>query len=171
MNEKITKSGSKKVEAKKEVTKAEGAEVVKAPAADKISVKPSAQPKVPTTQIEIPKPKVLNLSIVQKEIEALKQVVQEHSEMMAELQEALARKRKPTANGRIEIKDKQTGKVYPSKNNCYQSLLKSGDLKDLVSKGIFGAEPEKNNFGWFALVRAWPDRFEEVKAEQTEKKA
>jgi hypothetical protein len=44
--------------------------------------------------------------------------------------EALARKRKPVAsNGKIKIKDKNTGKVYSSKNNAYQSLLKSVELK------------------------------------------
>jgi len=58
--------------------------------------------------------------------------------------------------------DKQTGEIYPSKNNAYQSLLKSGELKDLVDKGVFGPVPEKNTFGWYILVRMLPDRFEEV---------
>ena len=49
-----------------------------------------------------------------------------------------------------------------TKNNCYQSLLKAGELKDLVDKGAFGTDPAKNNFGWFALNRAYPDRFVEV---------
>jgi len=43
--------------------------------------------------------------------------------------------------------------------------LKSGALKELVDKGVFGSVPEKNTFGWYALARAFPDRFEEVKAE------
>ena len=60
-----------------------------------------------------------------------------------------------------------TGEVYPSKNNAYQTLLKAGELKELVDKGIFGAVPEKNTFGWYALVRAWPDRFEEKKSEES----
>jgi hypothetical protein len=83
--------------------------------------------------------------------------------LIVELQQAIARKRKPVAsNGKIAIKDKQTGTVYQSKNNAYQSLLKSGELKELVEKGIFGPVPEKNTFGWYALVRELPDRFEEV---------
>ena len=55
-------------------------------------------------------------------------------------------------NGKVQIRDKQTGTIYPSKNNAYQTLLKSGELKDLVDKGIFGDIPEKNTFGWYALV-------------------
>jgi hypothetical protein len=35
-------------------------------------------------------------------------------------------------------------------------------LKALVDKGLFGDIPEKNTFGWYVLVREWPDRFEEV---------
>jgi hypothetical protein len=41
-------------------------------------------------------------------------------------------------------------------------MLKAGELKDLVAKGIFGDVPEKNTFGVYALFRAYPDRFEEV---------
>ena len=114
-----------------------------------------------------PKPhKPLTLVQLQQEIDSLEQRVQAQFIQMIDIQEALARKRKPVPNGKVQIKDKQTGKVYPSKNNCYQSLLKGGELKDLIDKGIFGDNPEKNTFGWYALVREWPDRFEEVKAEQ-----
>ena len=95
------------------------------------------------------------------------QVVQEHSQQIAELLEALARKRKAVPNGKVQIVDKKTGQIFPSKNNAYQTLLKSGDLKELVDKGIFGSDPVKNTFGWYALVRELPDRFEEVKSEQT----
>jgi hypothetical protein len=112
--------------------------------------------------------KPLTLSSFQSELEILKQTVQHHEQLIADLQGMIALKRKPTLNSKVQIKDKATGKVYPSKNNCYQSLLKSGELKELVDKGIFGSNPEKNNFGWFALVRAWPDRFEEVKPESDE---
>jgi hypothetical protein len=91
----------------------------------------------------------------------------EHSGTIVELEQAIARKRKPVAsNGKIQIRDKQTGTVYPSKNNAYQSLLKAGELKSLVDKGLFGDVPEKNTFGWYVLVREWPDRFEEVQETQ-----
>jgi hypothetical protein len=73
----------------------------------------------------------------------------------------------PVSNGKIMIKDKQTGKIYPSKNNVYQSLLKAGDLNDLVNKGLFGDNPAKNSFGCYNLFRAWPNRFEEVHEEQS----
>jgi len=88
----------------------------------------------------------------------------DHSLQIAQIQEALARKRKPVVStNKVQIKDKQTGTIYPSKNNAYQSLLKSGELKDLVDKGIFGPVPEKNTFGWYTLQSEWPNRFEEVK--------
>ena len=74
-----------------------------------------------------------------------------------------------TINGKVQIKDTQTGAVYPSKNNAYQSLLKSGELKGLVDKGLFGPDPEKNTFGWYTLQREWPDRFEEVPTAQNNK--
>jgi len=86
---------------------------------------------------------------------------------MTQIQEILIRKRKPvTSNGKVQIKDKQTGTVYKSKNNAYQTLLKSGALKELVDKGVFGNIPAKNTFGWYTLVREWPDRFEEVPKEE-----
>jgi len=107
-----------------------------------------------------PKPqKPLTLIHLQQEINSLEQRVQAQSLQIADLQEALARKRKPVPNGKVQILDKQTGQVYPSKNNAYQTLLKSGELKDLVDKGIFGDIPEKNTFGWYALVRELPDRW------------
>lgn len=125
---------------------------------------------VSQTPVPIPKPKPLTMIELKKEVDSLHQILTEHTHQIVELQEALARKRKPVPNGKVSIKDKATGKVYPSKNATYQSLLKTGELKELVDKGIFGSEPEKNTFGWYALVRAWPDRFEEVKAQPTEDK-
>ena len=127
------------------------------------------QPKevIPTSQAEIAKQEEpLTLEGIQKQLNDLKELVSGHTQQIISLQDVLARKRKPTSNGKIQILDKQTGEVYPSKNQAYQTLLKSGELKELVDKGIFGPEPEKNTFGWYALVRAWPDRFEEKKAEE-----
>ncbi len=61
--------------------------------------------------------------------------------------------------------------VAPESNsyNAYQSLLKSGELKELVDKGVFGDVPEKNTFGWYALTRALPDRFEGIKPQTADK--
>jgi len=115
-------------------------------------------------------PPPLTMKQLHQEIQTIKQVVDEHAQLIVQLQEALARKRKPVAsNGKVQIKDTQTGTVYPSKNNAYQSLLKSGELKDLIDKGVFGPVPEKNTFGWYTLVREWPDRFEEVATAQNNK--
>ena len=126
------------------------------------ALKPQA-PKPEKQQPEAVEPKLSDIKLI---LDALTATVLDHTRQIAELQEVLARKRKPVPNGKVQIRDKKTGKVYPSKNNCYQSLLKSGELKELVEKGIFGDNPEKNTFGWYALMREWPDRFEEVKIEQ-----
>ena len=47
-------------------------------------------------------------------LDALTATVLDYSNQIKELQEALARKRKPTRNSKVQIKDKQTGKTYPS---------------------------------------------------------
>ena len=132
------------------------------------------QPKeiILTSKAEVIAPEVakqeepLTLEGIQKELNSLKELVLNHAQQITSLQDVLTRKRKPTSNGKIQIFDKITGEIYPSKNQAYQILLKSGELKELVDKGIFGPEPEKNTFGWYALVRAWPDRFEEIKVEE-----
>ena len=146
---------TKKPEPDKSVPKLEEAKVE--------SVQPAKIQPEKTTP-ETPKP--MTLADIQMVVEALSKTVIEHSEQISELKELLAQKRKPTQNGKIQIKDKQTGKVYPSKNNTYQSMLKAGQLKGLVDQGVFGDNPAKNNFGWFALNRAYPDRFEELKTEE-----
>jgi hypothetical protein len=141
----------------------------------KVETPKEAQPAqvTPTPKTEVAVQKVakqeqpLTLEGIQKELTSLKQLVSDLMKQLISLQEALARKRRATSNGKIQILDKVTGKTYPSKNSAYQTLLKSGELKELVDKGVFGSEPEKNTFGWYALVRAWPDRFEEKKVEET----
>ena len=127
--------------------------------------KPPAPEKGSTTTPEQePAP---TLEQLHQEILSLKQQIFNHANLITQLQETLARKRKPvTSNGKVQIRDKKTGKIYPSKNNVYQTLLKAGELKSLVDKGLFGPVPEKNTFGWYTLVREWPDRFEEVAAEE-----
>jgi len=137
---------------------------------------PVKKPKAQAPKPEVPKPKEPQpeavepkLSDIKLLLDALTATVLDHTRQIAELQEALARKRKPVPNGKVQILDKQAGQVFPSKNNAYQTLLKSGELKGLVDKGVFGDIPEKNTFGWYALVRELPDRFEEVKtAEETQ---
>lgn len=115
-----------------------------------------------TPQQPPPKPKPLTMVSLKAELDELRTLIQTLTTQMADVQSQLALKRKPTANSKIQIRDKQTGKVYKSKNNVYQTMLKASELKDLVEKGIFGDIPEKNTFGVYALFRAYPDRFEEV---------
>jgi len=94
----------------------------------------------------------------------LRALVHDQHEMLLTFQSApKATRRAPMLpnGGKVQIMDKLTGETFPSKNGAYQSLLKQGALKELVKKGIFGADPKKNSFGWYALKRAWPDRFEE----------
>ncbi len=147
-----TKTKQKKSKASKSTSKA------------KDTIVPSQEPEK-TQKPEEESPPLPTPYDMYKELLWLSQVVFDHTQQIADLQARLSRKRSPAHNGKVQIKDKTTGTVYPSKNNAYQSLLKAGELKELVDKGIFGLEPERNNFGWFALVRALPDRFEEVKAE------
>ena len=124
----------------------------------------------PVTKVEPPttsqpptsKPSPLTMAILKVEIDKLWARLQEYSTQMTDIQAQLLLKRKPTNNSKCQIRDKQTGKLYKSKNSVYQTMLKAGELKELVDKGIFGAVPEKNTFGVYALFRAYPDRFEEV---------
>ena len=102
------------------------------------------------------------MASLKAEVDELHSLIQTLTTQMTDVQSQLTLKRKPTNSSRIRIRDKQTGKIYKSKNNVYQTMLKAGELKDLVEKGIFGDIPEKNTFGVNALFRAWPDRFEEV---------
>ena len=129
------------------------------------SAEPQPEPEAPQPQPEAVEPKLSDIKLT---LDALTATVLDHTRQIAELQEILARKRKPVPNGKVQIRDKKTGKIFPSKNNVYQTLLKSGELKDLVEKGVFGDIPEKNTFDWYALVRELPDRFEEVKPEETQ---
>jgi hypothetical protein len=135
--------------------------VVEAPAPE-VSM-PAPEP-TPETKPDIPLPTPPSLNQLSDDIQSLRLLVIDHSLQIAQISEALARKRKPVVStDKVQIKDIHTGTLYPSKNGAYQSLLKSGELKPLLDKGIFGPNPDKNTFGWYALVREWPDRFEEVK--------
>ena len=132
--------------------------------AEKVEPQPIVEPA--PAPVPPAKPKPLTLISLSGELNALRQVVDEQGKLIAQLLEAPTRQRKPpTSNGKIMIKDKQTGKIYPSKNNVYQSLLKAGELKELVDAGVFGPNPAKNSFGCYNLFRAWPNRFEEVHEE------
>lgn len=153
-----------KAKPERTIPKANGAKTNDKPApvspapVNPVPVKPQSPP--PT---ELKKP--VNAEDLQCQLDLLKNLVFEHNRQIIDLQEAVARKRKAAPNGKVKIRDKETGKIYPSKNNAYQSLLRSGALKALVAKGIFGDVPEKNTFGWYALKRELPDRFEEITGE------
>ena len=129
-----------------------------------VEVKP--QPVIEPTPAPV-KPKPLSMTSLHGELEALRQVVEQQAILIKQLIETPARQRKPpTSNGKVQIKDTLTGKIYPSKNNVYQSLLKAGELDDLVKQGVFGSDPSKNSFGCYNLFRAYPNRFVEVKPEE-----
>ena len=109
------------------------------------------------------KAKPFTMTSLHAEIGELRKIVDGQATLIKQLLEAPIRQRKPpTSNGKVQIKDTLTGKIYPSKNNVYQSLLKTGELDDLVKQSVFGADPAKNSFGCYNLFRAWPNRFEEV---------
>jgi hypothetical protein len=125
-----------------------------------VEVKPP--PVVEPTPASVPpsKPKPLTMLSLHSELEELRQVVDQQAILIKQLIETPARQRKPpTSNGKVQIKDTLTGKIYPSKNNVYQSLLKAGELDALVKQGVFGSDPAHNSFGCYNLFRFYKDRF------------
>ena len=133
-----------------------------------VEVKP--QPVVEPAPVPPVKPKPLTMTSLHAEIEELRKIVDGQAILIKQLIETPTRQRKPpTSNGKIQILDTLTGKTYPSKNATYQSLLKAGELADLVKNGLFGDNPYKNSFGCYNLFRAYPNRFQEIKPEGTTK--
>ncbi len=129
-----------------------------------LEVKPDEKPTPKDIKPQPPeKPKPLTLTSIKQEVDGLRTILEDHARLINDLFELTARKRKAVSNGKVEILDKVTGEVFRSKNSTYQTLLKKGELKELVDKGIFGSDPAKNNFGWYSLLRAWPDKFEVIK--------
>jgi hypothetical protein len=148
------------------VAEAESQPIVEVVAEPAPTVEPIVEIKPPPTPAPV-KPKPLTMTSLHGELEALRQVVEQQAILIKQLIETPARQRKPpTSNGKVQIKDTLTGKIYPSKNNVYQSLLKAGELDDLVKQGVFGSDPSKNSFGCYNLFRAYPNRFVEVKPEE-----
>ena len=182
----LKKSGKKespKAEATvTEATKPHAVEQVKVESPAPTSSEPLTQPVAETPTVNVKKtepPKPLTLAGLKQELEILKSTVipilAKHDELLVSISESLARKRTPVqSNGKVQIKDKTSGKIYKSKNATYKTLLKEGALKDLADQGIFGSDPEHNTFGWYALNRAYPGRFEEIhetKAEEAQQQA
>jgi hypothetical protein len=116
-------------------------------------------------------PAPLTLESLQKAITFLREDMDKHTHLLEEIQVMLSKRRKPAANGngKVQILDTKTQITYKSKNNVYQTLLRNDELTDLISQGVFGADPKKNSFGWYALNRAFPGRFVEVHPDTPEK--
>ena len=121
-----------------------------------VDVTPEIEATVEQTQEPKPKPKPLTMVSLKQEIDDLKVIVLAQAQQIADLLSGPVLKRKPVANSRVKIKDTQTGRVYPSKNNVYTSFLREGLLDDLIKIGVFGEVPTKNSFGWYALNRTFP---------------
>jgi hypothetical protein len=132
-------------------------------------VEPVVEVKPPPVVEPAPvKPKPLTMTSLHAEIEELRKIVDGQATLIKQLMETPVRQRKPpTSNGKVQIKDTLTGKIYPSKNNVYQSLLKSGELEDLVKQGVFGSDPAHNSFGCYNLFRFYKDRFIELIHEES----
>ena len=114
------------------------------------------------------KPKPLTLALLSGELVALQKIVDQQTILIKQLSEAPVKQRKPPiSNGKVQIKDTLSGRIFSSKNSTYQTLLKEGALKELVDKGYFGDNAYKNNFGCYNLFRAYPGRFIEIKPEET----
>ena len=129
-----------------------------------VELQPAVEPTPAPFTVPPAKPKPLTMNSLHADLETLRQIVDQQAILIKQLMDTPARQRKPpTSNGKVSIKDTLTGKIYPSKNNVYQSLLKAGELDDLVKQGVFGADPAHNSFGCYNLFRAYPGRFVEVK--------
>jgi hypothetical protein len=129
---------------------------------------PVVEPTPAPIPVPTSKPKPLTMTSLHTEIEELRKIVDGQAIFIKQLLEAPVKQRKPPlSNGKIQILDTLTGKSYPSKNATYQSLLKAGELSELVNKGLLGNNPYKNNFGCYILFRAFPGRFQESKPEET----
>ena len=151
-----------KTEPVQEAEPEKSAEVKPQPVVE-VVVEPTPAP----SPVQPSKPKPLTMSSLHAEIEELRKIVDQQGLLIKQLMETPIRQRKPpVSNGKVQIKDTLTGKVYPSKNNVYQTLLKAGELEDLVKQGVFGPIPEKNSFGCYNLFRAFPGRFIEIKPEE-----
>jgi len=123
---------------------------------------------VELTPIPHVKPKPITLVSLHAELEELRTIVdQQVIQIKLLMAPPMTQRNPPLSNGKVQIKDTLTGKIYPSKNATYQTLLKSGELEDLVKQGVFGSDPIKNSFGCYNLFRAFPNRFVEVKPEET----
>ena len=89
---------------------------------------PVKKPKAQVPEAEVLKPEepatpALTLESLFEELQSLKQLVVEHAQLITQLQETLARKRKPPAsNGKVEILDKQTrsASIIPDLFAMYQ---------------------------------------------------
>ncbi len=82
------------------------------------------------------------LEQLHQELQSLKQLVETHANLITQLQETLARKRRPVAsNGKVQIWDKQIGTIYPNKNDAYRVLKAGGRImvSDIV---LFKAIPD-----------------------------
>ena len=131
-------------------------------------VEPPVDNEPPHIPVLGPKPKNLTMAYLQEEIDYLMALDALRIYQNSQKSETIARKRNPpNSNGKIQMLDKVSGRTYPSKNNLYLSLLKAGELTELVEKGLFGPNPEKNTFGVFSLLRAWPTRFQPIQSQET----
>ena len=151
------------VQEKKATQSAEEATTALAPVPTPTPVMNVEAPVTAETPALPPKPKPLTMANLKTELDELRVLIQTLSTQMADVQSQLTLKRKPTANGKVQIKDTVTGKIYKSKNSVYQTMLKAGEIDKLVESGIFGPNPAKNTFGVYALFRALgPERFQEI---------
>jgi hypothetical protein len=123
---------------------------------------------VELTPIPHIKAKPITLVSLHAEVEALRTIVDQQVIQIKLLMAPPMRQRNPPqSNGKVQIQDTKTGKIYPSKNATYQTLLKAGELEDLVKQGVFGADPVHNSFGCYNLFRSYPNRFVQIKPEET----
>jgi len=55
--------------------------------------------------------------------------------------------------------DTKTGREFMALNQCYLTLLREGELEEMLRAGKLADNPEEDRFGWFKMRRFYPGRF------------
>ena len=90
----------------------------------KVDTPEKKQPKKKAAPPQSPKHEPpLTLESLKKQLDDLALHVQRHAEPILYYDAVIRRRHKMTSNGSVQILDKVAGKVYPSKNSAFQSLM------------------------------------------------
>lgn len=58
-----------------------------------------------------------------------------------------------------KVIDTRSGRIFPSLNKCYLTLLRDGELEAMRRAGKLALNSEEDNFGYYKMRRFYPGRF------------